>query len=138
MTKFFLALIAMSAATLIVAFVIVAFRPHNPLLHRPPSLREAPSDERTLMPPPESDEPSGSPAGRFWPGVDYPAISANRADGRRLLTFQLDSDFGDGDNADQNIDGWSVGLAGSIERPIQQPQQYVIDPPSLQPAFPSS
>jgi hypothetical protein len=92
MTKFFLALIAMGIATLIGAFVIAAFRPHNPLLHRPPSLREAPSDERTLMPPPESGEPSGSPAGRFWPGVDYPAISTNRADGRRLLSFKLDSD----------------------------------------------
>jgi hypothetical protein len=84
MTKFFLALIATGVATLIGTFVIVAFRPHNPLLHWPQTLRAAPPHERTLTPPPESGEPSDSPAGRFWPGVDYPAISANRGHGRRL------------------------------------------------------
>ena len=88
MTKFFLALIAMSVATLISAFVIVAFRLPDPFLHRPQSLRSAPAREQTLTPPPESGEPSGSPAGRFWPGVDYPAVSASRGDSRRLLSFE--------------------------------------------------
>ena len=84
MTKFFLALIAAGVATLIGACVIVAFRPQNPLLHRPQTLRAAPPHERTLTPSPESGEPSDSPSDRFWPGVDYPAISANRGDVRRL------------------------------------------------------
>jgi hypothetical protein len=84
MTRFFLALIATGVATLIGAFVIVAFRPHNPFLHRPQTSRSAPSRERTLTPPLENSEPSSSPAGRFWPGVDYPAISANRGGVRRL------------------------------------------------------
>src|SRR5258705_13678761 len=84
MTKFFLALIAIGVATLIGAFVIVALRLPDPFLHRPQSLHAAPTHERTLTPPPESGEPSGSPAGRFWPGVDNPAISANRGHGRRL------------------------------------------------------
>jgi hypothetical protein len=96
MTKFFLALIAMGIATLIGAVVIAAFRPHNPLLHRPQTSRERLSHERTLTPPPESGEPSGSPAGRFWPDVDYPAISTNRAFGRRLLSFNLGSDLATG------------------------------------------
>jgi hypothetical protein len=88
MTKFFLALIATGVATLIGALVIISFRPQNPFLHRPPSLRAAPSHERTLMPSWRSGEPSGSPAGRFWPGADYPAISVNRGDGRRLRSFK--------------------------------------------------
>jgi hypothetical protein len=88
MTKFFLALIAIGVATLISAFVIAAFRLPDPFLHRPQSLRSAPARERTLTPPPESGEPSGSPADRFWSGVDYPAISANRGEGRRLLSFE--------------------------------------------------
>jgi hypothetical protein len=88
MTRFFLALIATGIATLIGVLVIVAIRPHNPLLHRPPSLRAAPSRARTLMPSRSSGEPSISPAGHFWPDVDYPAISVNRGDGRRLLSFE--------------------------------------------------
>jgi hypothetical protein len=32
----------------------------------------------------QSGGPADSPSGRFWPGVDYPAISANRGDVRRL------------------------------------------------------
>ena len=91
MAKFFLSLVAIGVAMLIGAFVIVAFRLPDPFLHRPQSLRSAPAHEQTLTPPPESGEPSGSPAGRFWPGVDYPAISANRGDGRRLLSFEPDS-----------------------------------------------
>ena len=67
MTKFFLALIAAGVATLIGACVIVAFRPQNPLLHRPQTLRAAPPHERTLTPSPESGEPSESPSDRFWP-----------------------------------------------------------------------
>ena len=84
MTKFFLTLIATSVATLIGAIVFANFRAPVPFLHRPQSLRAAPSRERTLTPPPENSEPSNSPAGRFWPGVDYPAISVNRGDVRRL------------------------------------------------------
>jgi hypothetical protein len=85
MSGFFLALIATGVATLIGALVIAAFRVPDPFLHRPQSLRAAPSRERTLTPPPENGEPSSSPADRFWPGVDYPAISANRGDVRRRL-----------------------------------------------------
>jgi hypothetical protein len=107
MTKFFLALIATGIATLIGAFVIVSFRPQNPFLHRPPSLRAAPSHERTLMPSRRSGEPSGSPAGRFWPGVNYPAISINRGDGRRLLSFKPDSNSAAGTLAARTmIDRW--------------------------------
>jgi hypothetical protein len=84
MTRFFLALITTGVATLIGALVIAAFRVPDPFLQRPQSLRAAPPHERTLTPPPESGEPSDSPSGRFWPGVDYPAISANRGDVRRL------------------------------------------------------
>jgi hypothetical protein len=75
MTKFFLSLVAIGVAVLIGAFVIVAFMPQDPFLHRPQYLRAAPTLERTLTPPPESGEPSSSSAGRFWPGMDYPAIS---------------------------------------------------------------
>jgi hypothetical protein len=84
MTKFFLALIAIAVATLIGAFVIVASRPED-FLHRLPSLRVAPTHERTLTPPSDSGEPSGSPAGRLWPGVDYPAISANHGNDSGLI-----------------------------------------------------
>ena len=91
MTRFFLALVATGVATLIGAFVIIAFRLPDPILHRPRSLRAAPAHERTLTPLPESGEPSGPPAGRFWPGVDYPAVSASRGDGRRLLSLAPDS-----------------------------------------------
>jgi hypothetical protein len=84
MTKFFLALIATSVVALIGAIVIATFRVPDPFLHRPQSLRAAPSRERTFTPPLKSGEPSDSPSGRFWPGVDYPAISANRGDVRRL------------------------------------------------------
>jgi hypothetical protein len=105
MTKFFLALIATGVATLIGAIVIAAFRVPDPFLHRPQTLRAAPPHERTLTPPPESGEPSDSPAGRFWPGVDYPAISANHGHGRRLLSFRARLTFGGGNvgDADQNI-----------------------------------
>jgi hypothetical protein len=87
MSRFFLGLVAIGVATLIGAFVIAAFRLPDPFLRGRPSLRTAPTQERTLAPP-LTAEPSGSPAGRFWPGVDYPAISANRGDGRRPLTFE--------------------------------------------------
>jgi len=83
MTKFFLALIATGVATLIGAIVVATFRETDPFLHRPQYLRAAPTHERTLTPPPENCEPSNSPAGRFWLGVDYPAISANRGDVRQ-------------------------------------------------------
>jgi hypothetical protein len=84
MTKFFLALIAIAVATLIGAFVIVASRPQE-FLRRLPSLRVAPMHKRTLTPPSDSGEPLGSPAGRLWPGVDYPAISANRGDDSGMI-----------------------------------------------------
>ena len=54
MTKFFLALIAISIATLIGAVVVVAFRPHNPLLHRPQTSREALGTSGTLNSPSEN------------------------------------------------------------------------------------
>jgi len=85
MIKFFLALIATGVATLIGAIVIATFRAPDPFLHRPQSLRAAPSRERTLTPPPENGEPSSSPAGRFWPGVDYPAVSANRGNDSGMI-----------------------------------------------------
>ena len=85
MTKFFLALIATGVATLIGIWVIVAFRLQDPFLHRLQTLRAAPPRERTLTPPPESGEPSDSPAGRFWPGVDYPAVSANRGNDSGII-----------------------------------------------------
>jgi hypothetical protein len=85
MIKFFLALIATGVATLIGAIVIATFRAPDPFLHRPQSLRAAPSRERTFTRPPESGEPSGSPAGRFWPGVDYPAVSANRGNDSGMI-----------------------------------------------------
>ena len=84
MTRFFLGLVAIGVATLIGALVIAAFRPPDPFLHRHRSLRAAPSRERTLAPPPENGEPSRSPAGRLSPSADYPAISANRGNVRRL------------------------------------------------------
>jgi hypothetical protein len=86
MTKFFLALIAIALATLIGAFVVVALRPQDhPYLRGLPSLRVAPTHERTFTAPTDSGEPSGSPAGRFWPGVDYPAVSANRGDDSGMI-----------------------------------------------------
>jgi hypothetical protein len=85
MIKFFLALIATGVAMLIGAFVIVALRPRDPFLRRPPSLRVAPTHERMLTLPLDSGEPSGSPAGRFWPGVDYPAISSKRGDDSGMI-----------------------------------------------------
>jgi len=57
MTKFFLSLVAIGVAMLIGAFVILAFRPQDPFLHRPQYLRAAPTYERTLTPPPDSSEP---------------------------------------------------------------------------------
>jgi hypothetical protein len=80
MAKFFLALIATGVGALIGAIVFATFRAPDPFLHRPRSLRAAPSRERILTPPPENGEPSISPAGRFWLGMDYPAIPANRDD----------------------------------------------------------
>src|SRR5258706_10978037 len=58
MTRFFLALIATGVATLIGAIVFATFRVPDPFLHRPQSLRAAPSRERTLTPPPENREPT--------------------------------------------------------------------------------
>lgn len=84
MTKFFLALIAIAVATLIGAFVVVASRPQD-FLRRLPSLRVAPTHERTLTPPSDSGGPSGSPAGRLRPAVDYPAISADRGDDSGMI-----------------------------------------------------
>src|ERR1700738_3772790 len=82
MTRFFLALVATGVATLIGAFVIIAFRLPDPILHRPRSLRAAPTHERTLIPLPESGEPSGPPAGRVWAGGDpgSPGRNAQAAD----------------------------------------------------------
>jgi len=85
MTKFFLAFIATGVATLIGAIVFATFRVPDPFLHRPQSLRAASPHERTWTPPPESGEPSDSQAGRFWPGVDYPAVSANRGNDSGMI-----------------------------------------------------
>ena len=88
MTKFLLALIAIGVATLIGAFVTIAFELQGPILHRYESLHPAPTHERTLTPRPESGGAVASPSGRFWPGVGYPAIPANRGDGSRLRSFE--------------------------------------------------
>lgn len=113
MTKFFLALIATGVATLIGAIVIATFRAPDPFLHRPQTLRAAPPHERTLTPPPESGEPSDSPGGRFWPGVDYPAISANHGHGRRLLSFEPDSDSTAGTLATRTTTFWAGHMSVS-------------------------
>jgi hypothetical protein len=88
MTKFLLALIAIGVATLIGAFVTIAFELQGPILHRYESLHAAPKHERTLTPRPESGGAVASPSGRFWPGVGYPAIPANRGDGSRLRSLE--------------------------------------------------
>ena len=49
MTKFFLALIGTGVATLIGAIVIATFRVPDPFLHRPQSLRAAPSPSGRLL-----------------------------------------------------------------------------------------
>jgi hypothetical protein len=91
MNKFFLLVIAIGVAALIGAFVFAAFTLEAPFRNRHELLRAAPTSERTLTPLPESGGAIGSPAGHHWPGVGYPAISANRGDGRRLLSFEADS-----------------------------------------------
>jgi hypothetical protein len=94
MIKFFLSLVAIGVAMLIGAFVIV--RPPDPFLHRPQYLHAAPTHERTLTPPPGERRTVDLTSGPF------------------LARHGLSCDFGR--DADQDIDGWSVGLAGSTRR----------------------
>ena|ERR1700682_6244783 len=106
MSKFFVVLIAISVAVLIGAVVTAAFTRQDPFLHRYESLRAAPTRERTLTPLPKSGGAVDSPAGRFWPGADYPAISANRGDGRRLVSFKADSNSAAGTLARRTARAW--------------------------------